>query len=61
MSTRWKPDSCGCIVVFDSVTKPPKVEPEIINIRFEQTCDKHASIQEWGARFKAVVATNRGA
>lgn len=61
MSTRWKPNTCGCVVVYDSCVVPPKVEPEIINIRFEQTCPKHATVEEYGARFKAVQATNRGA
>ena len=61
MSTRWKPDTCGCIVVYDSRVVPPKVEPEIINIRFEQTCPTHALIEEYSERFEAVKAKNRGA
>lgn len=59
MSTRWKPDTCGCIVVYDSRVTPPKKEPEIINIRFEQSCPTHALIEEYGARFRAVQETNR--
>lgn len=61
MSTRMKPDSCGCIVVFDSHFVPPMKEPKIINVRFEHTCPKHELIPEWNARFEQVLADNRAA
>lgn len=59
MSTRWKPDTCGCIVVYDHEVVPPKVEPEIINIRFEQTCPLHLGKLRYEDRFKAVLETNK--
>lgn len=59
MSTRWKPDTCGCVVVYDTQITPPKSEPEIINLRFEHTCPIHANVLEYGKRFEAVKATNR--
>lgn len=59
MSTRWKPDTCGCIIVYDHEVVPPKVEPEIINIRFEHTCPLHLGKLRYEDRFKAVVETNK--
>lgn len=57
MSTRWKPDTCGCIVVYDNEQRGEEVE--IINIRFEQSCAQHEGVKRWDDRFKAVLATNK--
>lgn len=57
MSTRWKPDSCGCIIVYDHEQHGEEIE--IINVRFEQTCKVHAPVKKWDDRFKAVLVTNK--
>lgn len=54
--TRWKPDTCGCIVVYNWVTVGG--EPQILTPYFEQSCDAHAPILDPMARFVAVRADN---
>lgn len=58
--TRWKPDSCGCVILYDAQLIPPAADPEIINHRFEHSCAEHASIPLYKDRFEAVLAKNRG-
>lgn len=57
MSTRWKPDTCGCVIVYDTDTSGPV--PEIVNIRFEQTCPLHQDKLRYEDRYRAVLERNK--
>lgn len=60
-TTRWRPDTCGCVVVYSWATDAASGEPVIHRKKFEAVCPKHTFARDDDARFEAVKADNRKA
>lgn len=58
--TRWKPDTCGCVVVYRWATGGDG-QPHIDAVAFEAVCRKHTVARDDAARFEAVKADNQKA
>lgn len=58
-STRWRPDTCGCVVVYDWTARGDEVL--IHRPRFEVTCIRHAIFVDPVRRFDALRVSNGSA
>lgn len=50
MATRWFPDTCSCVVVY---------EDDFTCVAVEQTCEEHAHLEDNQEHYEAVLAKNQ--
>lgn len=55
MATRWKPDTCDCVVVFET----DKDTKETKNFTFEKQCEHHADFADAKEVLKENQSKNR--
>lgn len=58
--TRWRPDTCGCVVVYGWDREQPEEVREHVAVAIEP-CPLHPASGDLEADFAAILAHNRAA
>ena len=56
-TTRWKPDTCGCVIEYEWDTEVPQ-DSRVHTPVLVEPCSQHAGISTTESRFSAVVGDN---
>lgn len=58
--TRWRPDTCGCVVDFEWDSDVPEADRALVCVALEP-CSEHPASGDLAADFQAVQEHNRAA